>query len=878
MMTGDVERIREALHFIPACDRDTWLRMGMAVKSELGDTGFDLWEEWSQQDESFDPKAARAAWKSIRANGKVTAGTLFHEAKAGGWRDDGAHQKPTPEELSKRRRIAVERAAKEEVDLARERADAARKAAAIWKAATTARADHPYLSRKRVSPVATLREIDASAAAAILGYAPKSDGDALAGRLLVAPVKVDDALSTLELIDEAGHKSALYGGAKAGGYWAAQPLPEGDGASLTLLIGEGVATVLSAKEASGHPSIAALSAGNLPAVAKHFRQRYPAAELVLLADLVKATGAPDPHAIEAARAVGELLAIPDFGDNRPEGATDFNDLAQACGLEAVARAVRDAKPPVVPEVRASTANAPRGDGLTVPIITAEGTPRPQATVLIDIGRTHTLFHDLGGDAYARLGNGAVCAIGSSEYREVLGGDFYKLSGKGANRNALADAVTTLAAIAKHEGDAAHVFLRVGEFDGGIVIDTGRQDRACHVVRADGWSIVETPPIHFRRSGKPLSLPEPAKPDFGLLWRYVNVRPADRVLIAAFLLVALRPRGPYPPLVLIGEQGSGKSRTTRALKGVTDPSASPLRAPPQDVRDLLVAALSSWVLALDNMSGADPQLSDALCRLSTGGALSGRTLYTNSEETLIEVQRPVILNGIDDLATRPDLADRCIVLELPQLKRVAAEEDLDDGFRRDAGAIFAALLDGLRLALRDARALDIGNLPRMGGFAKWAAAGVPALGFTAEEFLAAYRANQAAAIETGLDSSAVGQAVRAFIAARREWTGPASALLRELAVHADTTSRSWPRSPKGLVNALRRLAPSLRHTGIVWSPARTAKGNLTTLACKEPGQAPQAPQAGALSEAMELMEDNRPPCTAGVADLRGDEAGPVEVEV
>lgn len=76
-------------------------------------------------------------------------------------------------------------------------------------------------------------------------------------------------------------------GAKAGAYWAAQPLPEGAGAGLVLIIGEGVATVLSAKEATGHRAIAALSAGNLPSVAKTLRERYPAATLVILADLVK---------------------------------------------------------------------------------------------------------------------------------------------------------------------------------------------------------------------------------------------------------------------------------------------------------------------------------------------------------------------------------------------------------------------------------------------------------------------------------------------------------------------------------------------------------------------------------------------------------------
>ena len=342
MMTGDIGRIREALQFIPTGGHDERVRLGCMVKSELGDTGRDLWDEW--RDGRGDDEAA-SVWKSISETGKLTIGTLFFEAKANGWRDDGVHQKPTPEELAERRRIAAVRAAQEEAEIARERASTAAKAAAILKAATDAKADLLYLERKRVSPVATLREIDAGAAAAILGYAPKSGAELLAGRLLVVPVKQGDGISTLELIDESGRKAALAGrGSKVGGYWATERLPDGDGASLILLIGEGVATVLSASAATGHPAVAALSSGNLPAVAKAMRERYPAAALVILADLVKATGAPDPHAVEAAKSVGGKLAIPDFGTGRPDGATDFNDMAALAGLDAVKRTIERARP------------------------------------------------------------------------------------------------------------------------------------------------------------------------------------------------------------------------------------------------------------------------------------------------------------------------------------------------------------------------------------------------------------------------------------------------------------------------------------------------------------------------------------------------------
>lgn len=343
-MTCDIEHIRQALQCIDPSDRDIWVKMAFAIKDELGDAGFDLWNAWSQQSDSYESAAAQAVWKSAGASGPVKIGTLFHLAKANGWRDDGTCQKPAPEVLAERKRVTAERDAQDDATDARQRAETAKNAAAIWKAGTDP-VDHPYLLSKRVSPVASVREISAATAAAILGYPPTSGGEQLVGRLLVVPVKQGDRLSTLELIDDSGRKTALVGrGTKVGGYWAAQSLPNSDGPE-PLQIFEGVATSLSGKAANGYLSIAALSSCNLEVVAKIMRERYPTRPLIVGADLVKATGEPDPHAIVAARVVGGKLAIPDFGAKRNCDMTDFNDLAQIHGPEAVAQAIAAARAP-----------------------------------------------------------------------------------------------------------------------------------------------------------------------------------------------------------------------------------------------------------------------------------------------------------------------------------------------------------------------------------------------------------------------------------------------------------------------------------------------------------------------------------------------------
>ncbi len=353
------ENVRAALfHLSPDMPHDDWAHIAMAVHDGLNGEGFAAFDEWSQGGKNYNAAAARDTWKSIKPGGGITVGTLWRMALDEGWKPNSEARPETEAERLKRERREKAQAAQKAKDKARKEREARQKTAALWKAATPLRPDHPYFARKLpgIAPPSTLREIPAEQTAEILGYAPKWHGEPLAGRLIVAPVKIDGKLTTAEFIDENGLKSAIAGGPKSGGYWAAQPLPEGTGAGFKFLIGEGVATVLSAKAGNGHPALAALSSGNLANLAKAMRERYPAAIIVVLADLLKTSGEPDRHAIEAAQAVGGLLAVPNFGSERPAALKDFNDLHQAQGLNVVRDALAKAAPLDAPQ---STEPPPR---------------------------------------------------------------------------------------------------------------------------------------------------------------------------------------------------------------------------------------------------------------------------------------------------------------------------------------------------------------------------------------------------------------------------------------------------------------------------------------------------------------------------------------
>src|SRR5262249_27076965 len=149
--------------------------------------------------------------------------------------------------------------------------------------------------------------------------------------------------------------------------------------------------------------------------------------------------------------------------------------------------------------------------------------------------------------------------------------------------------------------------------------------------------------------------------------------------------------------------------------------------------------NSWVTCWDNLSKLPIWLSDALCRLATGGAFATRQLYTDDEEILFKFQRPCIINGIEEVATRSDLIDRTLMLTLPPISpedRIP-EQEFWEQFYEARPKILGALLDAVSGALRRLPTVYVDQSPRMADFARWATAGEAALGMRPGEFLKAY---------------------------------------------------------------------------------------------------------------------------------------------
>ncbi len=245
-------------------------------------------------------------------------------------------------------------------------------------------------------------------------------------------------------------------------------------------------------------------------------------------------------------------------------------------------------------------------------------------------------------------------------------------------------------------------------------------------------MIDDSPVKFRRPKGMLPLP---RPETG--GRIEDLRPFVNVpdeeewrLMVSWLVAAARPSGPYPVLVLHGgEQGSAKSTTAKVLRSLLDPNLAALRtAPGGDERDLAINANNSWILSYDNMSGVPMWLSDALCRVATGGGFATRTLYEDAEETIFSYMRPVAVNGIDEIVTRHDLLDRSLIIHLPAIPEEERREadEFWAAFEEARPQILGAILDAVAVAQARLPETKLERLPRMADFAKWISAAEPAL--------------------------------------------------------------------------------------------------------------------------------------------------------
>ncbi len=364
-----------------------------------------------------------------------------------------------------------------------------------------------------------------------------------------------------------------------------------------------------------------------------------------------------------------------------------------------------------------------------------------------------LFHTANGTAFADLtidGHRETWPIRSSRFRSWLRRMYYEATAEAPSPATIRFTLDQLEARAQFESPRRSVFVRTAEHDGRVYLDLADDCWRAVAIGSDGWQVIGCPPVRFRRIAGMLPLPVPERGgSLEALASFINVpNRNDFILVVAWVLAALRQGGPYPVLAIFGEQGSAKTVLTKMLRALIDPNAAPVRTVPREERDLFIAATNSHLLAFDNLSDLSPWMSDALCRVASGGSFAVRQLYTDQDEILLEAARPIILNGIEDVITRPDLADRAVFLTLPHVDegRRRSEKQIWHDFEAERPLILGAVLDAVSRGMRTLPEIRLDHLPRMADFVLWATACERSF-CSSGGFRRAYDANRRSATKT-----------------------------------------------------------------------------------------------------------------------------------
>jgi hypothetical protein len=457
------------------------------------------------------------------------------------------------------------------------------------------------------------------------------------------------------------------------------------------------------------------------------------------------------------------------------------------------------------------------------------------------------------------------------FSEWLSFAYYTDSGhSSASEAAIKQASSTLSGLCKFEGKQERVFMRAAkrEESSAYYLFMGDEKNRAIEITSTGWRVLSEYPVKFWKPSSSVAFPEPvAGGDVNKLWEFCNIPEEYRFLVLAWLLECYRVDTPFPVLEVSGVHGSAKSTTTNNMRMLIDPSTVNLRSAPKNVEDVFVCAGNNWLVCYENISYLPAKIQDAFCTIATGGGAGGRAFFTNGEEFLIEVKRPVVINGIPSLITAQDLTERSIHLELPRVERYLCEGDLQKGFDAALPEIFGGLLDLFVKTLAKLPEVKTSGRERMVDFCKLGEAMAQSMNNKEGTFLKLYNENRKDSVLRSIESSPVASAVLAMAqesAFDTVFHGTYKELLDKLTPYKGGDNEGWPKSERGLSNALKRNIPALQEAGVIVIPERGKKsgnkGFTVALKKSEHGEHGEHDSAETISKekkSSESADDGRP---------------------
>jgi len=449
----------------------------------------------------------------------------------------------------------------------------------------------------------------------------------------------------------------------------------------------------------------------------------------------------------------------------------------------------------------------------------------QIDILIDIVEDIETYRTSMDETYVTIQireNNENVNVKSERFKKWIVSQFYNIESKIPTNDNIAKIILLLESRAMNEVNEVLVERRCATVVNCIYYDL--KDDSCNVVKVsrDGWEIIKDPPVIFARTKTMYRQVTPERNgNLDILDKWFRYKDENHLILQKVILVAsLIPNIARPIQVLHGEKGSSKTSTMKLVRDIIDPAIVPVVSIPKTIDDLAVYISKNYVPCFDNIDTISNQVSDLLCIAVTGGGHTKRKLYTDDEEQVMFFQRFIVLNGINVVATRSDLLDRCILLELERIPPNERKEEkvLREEFDKDKPIILGAIFETLSKAMSIYDQVELNNLGRMADFTRWGYAIAEVLGIGGDKFLEAYLNNQNNANIEALESHPVGFAMYKFMEDKTVWSGSPTKLLSELEIVAgfekiDTTNSNWAKTPNVLSRRLNEIKSNLLDLGI-----------------------------------------------------------------
>lgn len=474
----------------------------------------------------------------------------------------------------------------------------------------------------------------------------------------------------------------------------------------------------------------------------------------------------------------------------------------------------------------------------------ENKPKTLAEEAVEqIKSQNTLFFDQQQEPYIALDGkgGRVIKLMSKEFERWLRNFLIKKYKRFQGLDTIVDIIRTMLVYeAETSGECHELNTRLWRIDDckgnpvEIVYDVGDGKHAISIT-PERWSVQDVPIafLHHQHQ-KPQCLPE-RHDDYSIeaLRPLLSEFKDDRewLVIMAYICSLYVPNIPKPLLNISGDNGSGKTLTARRIIDLVECSSLESGLPAiRNGQELMRLANKNACLFLDNLSNISTSLSDELCRISTGASLAKRSLFTNDEDWICELCRPVIITGIPStLIWREDLCDRALPLRvsrIPETKR-KTQSELDTEFAKLKPYLLGSVYNILSKALKLLPSVKLEKLPRLADWYVLSYALCESMdGHTGQEFVEAYKSILDRQTEIAIESSLVCQACRLLVSQTGKWSGTASELHMLKLVHEDyehsndyedrcqlINNPDWPRTPATLGKQLERAKSTLETIGI-----------------------------------------------------------------